>query len=128
MSNERYNGWANHATWCVHLHITNTEATQALAEETASICKREAPHDARVQEGLWSAEDAAQFNLADELERWITAMLINQGTIAEISPPDDDFPGLLRLDLLTGYLRKVNWHEIAKAFLEEPATSTATKG
>lgn len=128
MSDERYNGWANHATWCVHRHITNTEATQELTKETASICKREAPHDPHLQEGIWGVKDAAQSHLADELERWITGMLINQGTMAEISPPDDDFVGLLRLDLLTGYLRKVNWGEIAAAFLEEPATSTATKG
>lgn len=34
-----YNGWPNYETWCVHLHITNTQSRDAVSREMAELVK-----------------------------------------------------------------------------------------
>src|SRR4051794_18704009 len=51
---ERYNGWANYETWCVHLWLTNEEESYRYWREEARRHRGEAPSCSNVSEGIWS--------------------------------------------------------------------------
>ncbi len=103
---KKYNGWKNYETWCVHLWLTNEEATYWYWRDAARQNRREAPSCANVTGGIWSVEQATRFNLADQL----------RSELEEASPLE---AASMFSDLLTAALSEVDWHEIADAFLED---------
>lgn len=101
-----YNGWQNYETWDVHLHMSNDRPQQDFWSEVAKVCYMVAAPD----ETFTQAERAA-FEMADRIkqkhtdaaEDMLEAAKYRQGPLA---------------DLLRGALSEVNWHEIAKHWIE----------
>lgn len=117
-SEDTYNGWKNHATWCVNLHLSNDEPLyrEALARTADTIANP--PHESE----YWNAEETARYNVADMLKDWIEELCdaplfrTRGGDWGEGANMDE--PRLLVWDLVTGYLADVDWHEIADAWIE----------
>lgn len=108
-----YQGWKNHATWCVALHINNEDATQKHAQALREAAKLAAANEKNFGSCVWSVGDAARYRLANALKSWI------EDEVIDSYPAGSSFADLLRLDLLRGYLCDVNWNEIAQNFLDE---------
>jgi hypothetical protein len=64
---ERYNGWKNYETWAVALHLDNDYGTYTMVRERADEIKSEAPDHHNVP-SIWTADEAARFELADYLK------------------------------------------------------------
>lgn len=65
-------------------------------------------------EGIWSVEDAARFNLADQMKESFETFHPFRGEhLAKPNDPD------VFCDLLDAALSEVRWSEVAGAFLEE---------
>jgi hypothetical protein len=90
---ERYNGWTNYETWCVNLWIDNEESAQEYWRERAADCLSNTDSDL----------DAISA-LCNEMEYVAT----------EECPEIKGFHG----DLLRAALSEVNWHEIARHYIE----------
>lgn len=110
MTDEPYNGWTNHATWCVHLHLTKTKSVEKHFEELAKACREKASSQQEVKTGVWTSEEAARYTLANSLKTTVES-------VAAAGCPGDGWVDLLRLDLVTAYLERVDWNAIAVAFL-----------
>ena len=94
---EKYNGWHNHATWCVALHLSNTPHMNDSAIE---ICNQfDDEHDA-LQELKDYVYDNVDRNTSKTVAAW------------------DDWDWLAA-DLLHGYLQEVNFLEIVQHYREE---------
>ncbi|GAG47168.1 unnamed protein product, partial [marine sediment metagenome] len=98
-----YNGWRNHETWCVYLHITNEEGSYNYWMEAAQNAWKEAPHDAGTGDP-WTVSETARFRLADRLKYDHEEMV---GSVFEEASRN-----LLWLDLLQSALSDVEWAEI----------------
>lgn len=102
---KKYNGWTNYETWCVHLWLSNEEGSYNYCRGLADECKEyavEHEHD------IWSPEEHARFRLADMLKESLAEGMDNL-----------KLPASVWSDLLSSALDRVNWNEIANAFLEE---------
>ncbi len=102
-----YEGWTNHATWCVNLWLVNDDATHPYWTEEAARHRDEAAQQSQVLSGIWSEANAACYYLADQLRE----------EVEEASPLVDQ--GSIYSDLLSAALGEVDWNEIAEALLEE---------
>lgn len=102
---ERYNGWTNYETWAVSLWIDNHQATYDYWLRETIRQYNEAEDDEMVRRGLWTADQAARYNLARQLKD-------------EIINAAPDLGATLYSDLLTAAFNKVNWTEIAESRLE----------
>jgi len=106
----RYQGWANHATWCVNLHLTNDQDMYNHARELA-LSASDTSDDGEVA-GL------ALVNAADALKDYVESICFgDDGELVE-EANEIGLAGLLIQDLLQGYLCDVNWREIAEALRE----------
>lgn len=115
MSTETYNGWTNYETWGVALLLDNDEGTYREAREAAERFKEEAP-DHRNVPGIWTAEEAAKFEMADWLKDY-TETLCGIGADSEdLGIPE---PSMMAQQLLGGALSDVNWDEIAGHYITE---------
>ena len=101
----KYNGWTNYETWCVALWLDNDEGSYHHWQATAAEIRDDATNCHQVLDGIWTAEEAVRFNLADRIESEVT----------EASPISE--PTLYN-DLLTAALSEVDWLEIADAILQ----------
>jgi hypothetical protein len=107
MSEDRtYNGWTNYETWAVALWLDNEQGSYLYWREQAEEHWENAPECGQVVKGIWSREEAAKFNLADQL----------RDEIRENSPIQE---ASMYSDLLSGALDDVNWKEIAGNWLED---------
>lgn len=115
MTDDTYNGWTNYETWAVNLWIGNEQGPHEYWREQARTQRAEATNCQQVEEGIWTADRAAVFNLADQLREEIS-----DGSPLRVSS--------LYSDLLGAALSEVNWQEIAEHMLadleeeDEPAS------
>lgn len=110
---EKYNGWTNHATWCVHLHITSSYEWQKQWEDRAKELLKTAGLIPQVKREIWNKKQGPVFILADNLKDWV------ENTIDEPIAGDNRMSVSLLKDLALSALGDVNWGEIAKAFLAD---------
>jgi hypothetical protein len=101
-----YNGWTSYETWAVALWLDNEQGSYLYWREQAEEHWINAPESGQVVKGIWTREEAAQFNLADQL----------RDEIRENSPIQE--PSMYS-DLLSSALDEVNWKEIAGNWLED---------
>ena len=113
---KKYNGWTNYETWAVNLWLENEERTYFYWRAQAESHRTEAQACDEVKNGIWTTDEAAKFNLADQLKN----ELENESPISEAS---------LYSDLLNAALTEVNWPEVAESFLDglEPENSNEVK-
>jgi len=98
-----YNGWSNYETWLANIWIDNEHETQAYWHEmTMEIWKRSEADSicSRMQRAGIALADNLKENFEEELEEF------------------REVKGFWK-DMLNAALSSVNWHEIAKAWLEE---------
>jgi hypothetical protein len=98
---ERYNGWANYETWSVALWLDNEAFSYHYWRERARECLEEATKGRSLSRAEQASAALASL-LKEELEEG--SPLAEQAT--------------LYADLLGSALSDVNWHEIAKHYLE----------
>lgn len=102
MSDDTYNGWKNYPTWAVNLWLSNDEG---LADAT-----RELVEQARqVDEGDTFIHNLERVQTADALKSWVRD---------DLAP---DLGASFAADLLGYALDRVDWFEIADAWLEDAA-------
>jgi hypothetical protein len=101
-----YQGWPNYETWAVKLWMDNDEGSYLYWGEQAREAKRQAPSCEPVQQGIWSADDAPRYTLADQLKEEVT----------EGAP---DLGASMYADLLGAALEGVKWNRIAESLLED---------
>lgn len=101
-----YNGWTNYETWDVHLHMSNDRPQQDFWGEVAKVC-----YMAAVPDGTFTQDERAVLDMADRIKEEHTSAAEDMLEAAnyEIGP---------FADLLRGALSEVNWHEIAKHWIE----------
>lgn len=108
MNEKTYNGWTNYETCAVALWIDIEQASCQYWRDEARRHRKDSPACQHVLDGIWTAEQAAKSNLADQLEE----------EYSEAAPLTD--PNVYS-DLLGAALREVNWSEIAEFMLAEIA-------
>lgn len=117
MSDERYLGWENYATWVTNLWLTNDEKTsKAVTAYVTDYYRTNRETNADTYPD-WPAReiDALTRSLtADALSDWLEER-INQYTTMS---GDTTYRGLLA-DLFSYAYGQVNWQEIVRALLGE---------
>jgi len=106
---ERCNGWENYETWAVNMWLTNEEGIYNYYCGLARRAVRDAPECEQVREGIWTAEEAKTFLLADQLK----------SSVADMTPLSDK--ATMFTDLLNAAISEVNWDEIAEGLLDAEA-------
>lgn len=111
---ETYNGWTNRETWATKLHLDNDQVLYELAQDYALTAWTEHAEDG---EGRYvTASDC----LADTLENWITEDLLTLENIsANPFTGKKANEGLFNMLNDIGSLYRVNWQEIAEAYIDE---------
>lgn len=106
MNEKTYNGWTNYETWAVALWIDNEQSSYHYWREMARRHRNDAPACQQVQDGTWTVENAARFNLADQLKEELNdAAPLKEPTVFS--------------DLLGAALSEVNWSEISEHMLAD---------
>ena len=90
----------------VALWLDNERGSYDYWREQAREHRKAAATCSQVRSGIWTAEQAAKFNLADQLKE-------------EIRDNAPDTEASMYSDLLRGALDEVNWHEIAGNWLSD---------
>jgi len=111
---ERYNGWANYETWCVHLWLSNEEGSYRYWREEAERHRGEAPGDPSVQRGILTVEEASRYTLGEAIKESFETFHPFRGEHLP-EPMEASVYG----DLLDSALSEVRWSDVAEAFLEE---------
>ena len=101
-----YNGWRNHATWAIHLHLTSDEGLYDLLRSLANHWRNQ-PSTSE----YWTQEQSARFNLADAIAEFVDESLFDSLKVGI-------WESLLICDLLPGR-GEVDYESIADSFLEE---------
>lgn len=106
MKYDTYNGWTNYETWNAALWLDNDEGSQSLCQEMA-----EEAYDHAEEKAPFSRIENATFALAEQ--------------ISELFKNDEQIPtsGWMA-DAVNTYLSEVNWHEIAKNYIENVEIET----
>ena len=107
---EKYNGWTNHATWAVNLHITNEEGSDSYWREEAEAHSRQSM--ACREDSSFTWQERARFSLADALKEEITDGIYE--CLDEADKICNGFYMSLIRDLLSD---EINWDEIAKSWV-----------
>lgn len=102
-----YQGWRNYETWVVKLHLDNEEPLYRFWQDSTKEAKQDAPDCEQVKSGVWTVEQAARYNLADQLKDSFEREA--EGVESE---------GVFG-DLITAALGRVDWNAIAEALLED---------
>jgi len=116
-SSDGYNGWKNHETWCVKLHLDNTESSYREMMARVESARERALTCSQVADGIWTVQQAARFLLADDLQAWVDEILWPTYHDGDT----ESFRALLTLDLLRSAFRSVDFQEIADSLLADVA-------
>lgn len=103
---KKYNGWTNYETWAVALWMDNDHLRHQFWREAANEARSVAPGCKQVADGIWDADQAARFLLADWLKE----------DFDENAPTSEP---TVYCDLLQASLESVAWQEIADHLLED---------
>ena len=98
MTDTKYNGWTNYETWNTNLHFDDSFTEEA----------QEFYDDAKADDTFTREENAA-FALAKRIKE----------TVEEITCEGMDSSRPFISDIINGFLSSVNYHEIAKHYIEE---------
>lgn len=112
MTDDRYNGWKNYATWGVALVIDNDEGTYTQVRERVSEMRADIETHNNVLNGIWTAEQALKFDLADYLKDF-TEELCGLGG-GDYGLPE---PSMMAQQVIGAGLAEVDWDEIADHYL-----------
>jgi len=99
-----YNGWENHATWCVNLWLSNVEWAYHALREEALKC-REANTTEDEDETTTFDREAAIADFEDGLRAFVED---------NYQIPADSLAG----DLCSSALDDVDWREIAEGWID----------
>jgi len=102
----RFNGWKNYETWAVALWLGNDESTYRYWKEQAAERVLGARNSKEVLAGRCTPNEAANIQLAEQLQLEVTEMAPAQAAT-------------LYSDLLTSALSEVDWYEIAADLIDE---------
>lgn len=91
---ETVNGWSSNETWLTYLHLTEDEAAQAWVASLVAQALAEDPEHPRAHLAF-----ALRVEVTDSLPDWAVKGLLG--------------------DLVLAALARVDWHELAEAFLEQ---------
>ena len=99
MADEGYQGWKNYETWVTALWIDNEEGTYKEVRELvrSTLARQDGP------EAVWP--------VADAVKEWAEELFID--------PVAEDGPAGLHVDLLRSAWGNVDWHEIARNWIDE---------
>lgn len=111
MTKNEYNGWYNYETWAVALWIDNEEGSQNYWNEQASELLTNAEIPDYMAGLTWSKEDQATKDLADLLKEQHEEQAADMLERSKASCS-------IMADLLNAALSEVNWHEVAKHFID----------
>lgn len=111
---EGYCGWKNYETWAVSLWIGNEEASYLHWSLEARRAMRRAAKCRQVRQGVWTAEEAKVFLLADRLKKDFT----DGSPLADVCS--------VYADLLNAALSEVDWNKIARHLLDENTPDVET--
>ena len=105
MREESYNGWTNYETWVIALWLSNERGVYEFWRDAARRHWNEARTAKQVVAEVWSRNEAAKFNLADQIREDIF----------------NNAPDLIGMygELLHAAFCEVNWTEIADDILVE---------
>jgi len=106
MCNEKYNGWSNYPTWAVKLWMDHSEISQTNMHRKAIFIYKNA-----IPNGRFTKSEVAIF----DLQAWLKSDYENR------LPAFGSVWG----DLLTYSLDMVDWHEIAKAIIDDEIDKTS---
>jgi hypothetical protein len=106
---EEFNGWTNRETWATKLHLDNDQSLNEYAWEYA--------RDAVA--GYDAGQVASAYDLGETLKNWIEENLL---TLENIAGNRDLW--LMLTDI--GSLYRVNWQEIAQAYIGDIALESAS--
>lgn len=109
MADTTYNGWTNYETWCVNLYLDNEQATQEEWQDEARSCLEVAREDLDAV----SDEPVTDEKVREEAI-FVLSRFMKDEFCGESSP---DVPGFYG-DLLRAALSEVNWHEIARHYID----------
>jgi hypothetical protein len=104
-----YNGWKNYATWGVALVLDSDAGTYNYVREKVAEIKADAPDHRNVPD-LWTAEEAARFEVADFLKDY-TEELCGFGGVHRLNT--------MAHQVIGAGLADVDWDEIASNILSE---------
>lgn len=89
---EGYQGWSNHATWVINLHLDNEQSAQEMKKEIILETRNE-------DKEKWI------YDAAETLKSWV------EDTMPELPP--------MWADMLNGYFDEVDFREIAEHGIDE---------
>lgn len=101
---EQYNGWTNRETWATKLHLDNDQYLYELAYE---YTRNEI-----------AGENPTPYSLGQTLKNWIEEDLLTFENITQDNS-DGHYLWLMLTDI--GSLYRVDWREIAQAYLDDVA-------
>ena len=114
-SRDTYQGWSNRETWCVNLHLGNERSLYDRVQELT----RDAlvTPDGPTLRAARDAYKASVFRLAESLEAFVDELLDLDSRTADMLEARK--PGFIYGDIVTAFLARVDWDEIAAAWMEE---------
>lgn len=115
MNENTYDGWLNYETWAVAIWLDTDQSSHLYWREQARRHRETSLKCERVVDGTWTPENAAKYNLADQLKEEIS------GNAPEV------FSGAYS-DLLHSALAEVNWEEIAAHYIEKEQEAVSPFG
>ena len=117
---EQFNGWINRETWAVHKWLSDDTTFYPAADGKSGLmnAREEVAHAWGQVDELASFSDGAEYwaNRADYAGMAGDRM---QEFVTELFAVDRPSPHVRAMQADIGDLRRVDWREVAQAFMEE---------
>lgn len=101
-----YQGWTNHATWMVNLHLVNDAGTYDWINELA--------------ENAWQDNDGELSSYRMALATAIEAYVNGDDGIDVFGIAEVQENNTFLSDVITSFMADVDWLEIAKSWIDDP--------